>query len=149
MSCSACPLKLRVILCRLSFRGSQSVKGAESQKGLTGIHMHLRRSSNVILISLTIMLMMMALAVGIMAMALEIVGGTRRMANFHVPMAVSLIFGLPALRNVQPGIPPVGTFGDSVAFIWAEVAAAGSAIALIIHWLLHRTSERIPPKGPS
>jgi hypothetical protein len=112
---------------------------------LIGIEVHLRRSTNVILISVTSMLMMAGMAVGLVAMVLRIVAGTRRMANFHVPMAVSLMFGLPALRNIQPGVPPVGTFGDSVAFIWAEVAAAGSAIALVIHWLLHRTSE--PLKG--
>ena len=133
----------------LSFRGSQSVQSAESQKGLTGIQVHLRRSTNVILISVTSMLMMAAMAVGLVAMVLKIVGGTRRMANFHVPMAVSLMFGLPALRNIQPGIPPIGTFGDSVAFIWAETAAAGSAIALVVHWLLHRTSPSTPPTGQS
>ena len=133
----------------LTFRGSKSVQGAESQKGLTGIQVHLRRSTNVILISVTSMLMMAAMAVGLVAMVLRIVGGTRRMANFHVPMAVSLMFGLPALRNIQPGVPPVGTFGDSVAFIWAEVAAAGSAVALVVHWLLHRTSPTAPPTGES
>jgi len=91
------------------------------------------------------MLMMAALAVTVVSMALRIISGGRRMANFHIPMAVSLIFGLPALRNVQPGIPPIGTFGDSVAFTWAEVAAAGSAIALAIHWMLHRSSSTTPP----
>jgi len=133
----------------LTFRGSKSVQSAESQKGLTGIQVHLRRSTNVIVISITSMLMMAAMAVGLVAMVLRIVSGTRRMANFHVPMAVSLMFGLPALRNIQPGVPPVGTFGDSVAFIWAEVAAAGSAIALVVHWLLHRTSPTKPPTGQS
>ena len=58
-------------------------------------------------------------------------------------MAVSLIFGLPALRNIQPGIPPPGTFGDSIAFTWAEIAAASSAVALIAHWLYRRIGS--PP----
>jgi hypothetical protein len=60
-------------------------------------------------------------------------------------MAVSLIFGLPALRNIQPGIPPPGTFGDSVAFTWAEIAAAASAVALIAHWLFRRSQDSPPP----
>jgi len=58
---------------------------------------------------------------------------------------VSLIFGLPALRNVQPSIPPIGTLGDAVAFTWAELAAAGSAIALIVDWLLRSRSDNTPP----
>jgi hypothetical protein len=130
----------------LSFRGSNVVEGTESMKGLSGIQVQLRRSLNVMIISLSSMLMMAALAVGLVAMVLKIVDGTRRMANFHVPMSVSLIFGLPALRNMQPGIPPIGTFGDTVAFTWAELAAAGSAIALVIHWLLRPST---PPTGPS
>jgi hypothetical protein len=131
----------------LTFRGSESVHSAQGLKGLTGIQVNLRRSSNVILISVASMLMMLALAVGLVAMVLKIVNGTRNMATFHIPMAVSLIFGLPALRNMQPGIPPVGTFGDSVAFTWAELAAAGGAIALVVHWLLHRMSAKTPPAG--
>lgn len=125
----------------LTFRGTKSVQSAQSLKGLTGIEVKLGRSANVVLISITTMLMMAAMALGLVIMVLRVVGGSRRMAGFQIPMAVSLIFGLPALRNVQPGVPPPGTFGDSVAFTWAEVAAAGSAVALIIHWLLHRTSE--------
>jgi len=132
----------------LTFRDSIFVQSAQSQKGLTGIQVDLRRSLNVMLISVTSMLMMAALAIGLVAMVLRIVSGSRRMANFHVPMSVSLIFGLPALRNIQPGIPPIGTFGDSVAFTWSEVAAAGSAIALVIYWLSHRTSSGTPPSTP-
>lgn len=129
----------------LTFRGSQLVQSAQSMKGLTGVEVHLGRSLSVILISVTSMWMMAALAVGLVAMVLRIINSGRRMSNFHVPMAVSLIFGLPALRNIQPGIPPIGTVGDAVAFTWAEVAAAGSAIALIAHWLLHPASQGTPP----
>lgn len=132
----------------LTFRGSNLVQSAQGMKGLTGIQVQLRRSRNVIFISLTSMLMMAALAVGLVTMVLKIVSGTRR-ATFHIPMAVSLIFGLPALRNIQPGIPPIGTFGDSVAFTWAEVAAAGSAVALVVHWLLNRTPNDTPPTEQS
>ena len=131
----------------LTFRGSNVIQSAQSLKGVTGIQIDLKRSLGVIFISVTSMLMMAAMAVGMVAMVLKVVNGTRRMATFHIPMAVSLIFGLPALRNIQPGIPPIGTFGDSVAFTWAEVAVAGSAIALVIHWLLQPTPSSTPPMG--
>ena len=133
----------------LNFHHSGSIQSAEGVKGLTGIQVEIRRASNVILISVASMLMMAALGVGLVAMVLKIVNGSRRMANFHVPMAVSLMFGLPALRNVQNGIPPIGTVGDSVAFIWAETAAAGSVIALVVFWLTHRMSSGPPPAGGS
>lgn len=129
----------------LTFRGSKSVQGAQSLKGLTGIEVNLMRSTNVIFISVTIMVMMAALAVGLVIMVLKVVSRSRNMTAFQIPMAVSLIFGLPALRNVQPGVPPPGTFGDSLAFTWAEIAAASSAVALILHWLFGRRHDGSPP----
>lgn len=128
----------------LSFRGSKSFQGAEALKGLTGIELDLMRSTNVVYISVTTMVMMAALAVGLVFMVVRVVGDSRNMAAFQVPMAVSLIFGLPALRNIRPGIPPPGTLGDSVAFVWAEIAAAASAVALISHWLFNRARSRLP-----
>jgi len=35
-------------------------------------------------------------------------------------LSISLIFGLPALRNTQPGVPPLGVISDYVSFIRAE-----------------------------
>ena len=127
----------------LTFRTSKPVQGVQSLKGLTGIEVNIMRSSNVIFISVTTMVMMAAMAVGMVFMVFRVVSHSRNMAGFQIPMAVSLIFGLPALRNIQPGIPPPGTFGDSIAFTWAEIAAASSAVALIAHWLYRRTGS--PP----
>lgn len=128
----------------LTFRGSKPVQGVQSLKGLTGIEVNMMRSSSVIFISVTAMVMMAAMAVGMVIMVLKVVSRSRNMAAFHIPMAVSLIFGLPALRNIQPGIPPPGTFGDSIVFSWAEIAAASSAVALIAHWLFRRAGP--PPE---
>jgi hypothetical protein len=129
----------------LTFRGSKSAQGVQGLKGLTGIEVKLMRSTNVVLISVTTMVMMAALAVGLVIMVLKVVSRSRNMTAFQIPMAVSLIFGLPALRNVQPGVPPPGTFGDSIAFTWAEIAAASSAVALIVHWLFTRQRDSSPP----
>ena len=51
-----------------------------------------------------------------------------------------LIFGLPALRNVQPGVPSVGAFSDYVIFIGAELIVAVSAVVTVWHWLLRPRS---------
>jgi hypothetical protein len=129
----------------LTFQGSQSVQSAEALKGLTGIELNLKRSQNVVVISTITMLMMAALSLGLLSMVLKIVGGSRNMDDFLFPMAVALIFGLPALRNIQPGIPPPGTFGDSIVFTWAELAAAVSAVGLMANWLFRRQSVSRPP----
>jgi hypothetical protein len=52
-------------------------------------------------------------------------------------LCVTLIFGLPALRNVQPGVPGVGVLSDYISFIWAELIVSVSAIALAWIWIVH------------
>src|SRR5512135_183356 len=123
----------------VTFKGTLPTQSAQNLKGLTGFEVHIDRSPSVKFISVTSMAMMGALGVALVAMVMRIVARGRRLETYHIPVAVSLIFGLPALRNMQPGIPPIGITGDVVAFIWAEIAAAGSAVALVVHWLLHQT----------
>lgn len=131
----------------VSFQGTLPAQGAQNLKGLTGFEVHMNRSLGVVFISVTSMVMMGALGIALVLMVLRIVARGRHIASFHIPMAVSLIFGLPALRNMQPGIPPVGTTADAIVFMWAEIAAAGSAVALVIHWLLRRSDQIHPLAG--
>jgi Domain of unknown function (DUF4436) len=51
-------------------------------------------------------------------------------------LCVALIFGLPALRNIQPGVPGVGVLSDYISFIWAEFIVSTSAIALAWTWII-------------
>jgi len=51
-------------------------------------------------------------------------------------LSVTLLFGLPALRNSQPAVPPLGAFGDYLSFLWAEQIVAVSAVVMIWTWLV-------------
>ena len=131
----------------LTFQGSTSIESAQALKGLTGIKVKLQRSQRVLLISITTMLMMAGLSGGLVLMVLSAISGRRTTAAFQITVATSLIFGFPALRNIQPGVPPPGTFGDSIVFTWAEMVAAASAVTLIGHWLLHGNRPSKPSEG--
>jgi Domain of unknown function (DUF4436) len=101
----------------------------------TGIALHLARPYSVISVSLIVMSMMTALSMSLLAMAIRTRAGEK---TDLLPLSVSitLIFGLPALRNIQPGVPPVGAIVDYVAFIWAELIVAASAVIIVWTWLL-------------
>ena len=111
---------------------------------VTGIALNLRRADNLISLSVLINLMMTALAWSVLAMALQVTTAKRPFDLLPLSMSMTLIFGLPALRNVQPGVPPVGAFSDYVTFIWAELIVAVSAVVTVWHWLL-----RTQPKPES
>jgi hypothetical protein len=49
---------------------------------------------------------MTGLAVSVLAMVLQVTTAKGQFDLVPLSMSLSLIFGLPALRNVQPGVPP-------------------------------------------
>ena len=139
---TAIPLSLVVSAAIPGIKFQGSVTRKESTQ-VTGIVMNLRRADNLIAVSILINAMMAGLAVSVLAMALQVTTAKGEFDLVALSMSMTLIFGLPALRNVQPGVPPVGAFGDYITFIWAELIVAVSAVITVWHWLLraHPGSE--------
>jgi hypothetical protein len=102
----------------------------------------MRRANNVIAVSVMIMLVMFILAISIMMMGLRIMASSDSANLLPLSLCVSLIFGLPALRNTQPGVPGIGSLCDYVSFIWAEVIVSISAIGLAWTWILRSIKEQ-------
>ena len=109
---------------------------------LTEIGLKLRRADNVIAVSIFINVMITCLAVSVLGMVLRVTKSTVESDLLPLSMAISLIFGLPALRNVQPGVPPVGAFTDYVTFIWSELTVAACAVIIVWHWLLRSPESK-------
>ena len=106
----------------------------------TGAVLNLSRATSVIQVSLLVMAMMAALSFSLLAM---VVRATMAQKSDLLPLSVSisLIFGLPALRNIQPGVPPVGALVDYIAFVWAELIVAVSAVIVVWTWILRLRRE--------
>jgi hypothetical protein len=105
----------------------------------------MRRANNVISVSIGVMALMFVLAVSVLGMVLHVISSPGEINLLPLSLCVTLIFGLPALRNIQPGVPGVGALCDFISFIWAEFIVSISAIALAWIWIIrskrtHRTS---------
>jgi hypothetical protein len=117
----------------IKFSGNVS---RENSLEVTGIDLQIRRADNVIAVSILLMMLMIGLAMSLLGMVFKAMTFGSKVDLVPLSIAISLIFGFPALRNVQPGVPPVGAFGDFLSFIWAEIIVGTSAIILIWTWLL-------------
>lgn len=95
----------------------------------------MRRAYNVMTVSMIVMSVMFLLALSVLGMVMHVTSSPREMTLIPLSLCVSLIFGLPALRNVQPGVPAVGVLSDYISFIWAEFIVSTSAIALAWTWI--------------
>ena len=60
-----------------------------------------------IAVSIVLMTLMSGLAVSLLAMVFKATTSGPKVDLVPLSFSISLIFGLPALRNVQPGVPPV------------------------------------------
>jgi hypothetical protein len=52
-----------------------------------------------------------------------------------------LLFAFAAVRNSQPGVPPIGTYSDFIAFFWAEVLIALCLLSIIFAWVLRPAAK--------
>ena len=115
---------------------SGQISRADSQE-VTGIDLYIRRADNVIGVTIVVMLTMMCLALSLLAMVLRVTAVKGQSTLLPLSLSVSLIFGLPALRNnMEPGVPPVGVFGDYVSFTWAELIVAASTVVVVWTWIV-------------
>ena len=105
-----------------------------SKDDLATISLYMRRAENVTVLSIAVMLAMLGLSTGVLFMVLEATVRGKESPLLPLSLSVSLIFGLPALRNLQPAIPPLGVLSDYLSFVWAELIVAGSAIFVLWTW---------------
>lgn len=113
----------------------------ENSLKVTGIGLKIRRADSAITVSVFLMILMAGLALSLLAIVFRAMTSGKKVDLVPLSITISLIFGLPALRNVQPGVPAVGAFGDYVSFIWAEIIVGLSAIVIIWTWLLRSGEE--------
>jgi len=104
--------------------------------GMEGFNLVVRRADQVIVVSILIMVLMITLAMSVLLMSIEALTSSQRLDLLPLSLSVTLLFGLPALRNSQPAVPPLGAFGDYLSFLWAEQIVAVSAVVMFWTWLV-------------
>jgi hypothetical protein len=100
------------------------------------IEINLQRASTAMFFSIFIMVAMWALAFGVICLVFRVFAGHRKIEISMFSFLGALLFAFPALRNSQPGTPPIGTLSDFLAFFWAEVIIALSLLSVVLRWII-------------
>lgn len=111
-------------------------KAKESTEDYVGIDMTISRASTTKFFSIFVMTMMWGLTIGVMFLTLSVVLRGRKVELAMFSFTAALLFAFAAVRNAQPGTPPIGTYSDFISFFWAEVIIALCLIILVFTWLL-------------
>jgi hypothetical protein len=100
------------------------------------VDLSLCRAPTAIFFSVFIMAAMWSLTLGVVFLVFRVLAGHRKIEISMFSFLGALLFAFPALRNSQPGTPPIGTLSDFLAFFWAEVLIALSLLAVVLTWLI-------------
>jgi hypothetical protein len=106
----------------------------------TVIDITVGRATTAVFFSVFIMIAMWALTFGVVFLVYRVFAGHRKIEISMFSFLGALLFAFPALRNSQPGTPPIGTLSDFIAFFWAEVIIALCLLSVVICWLVRGPS---------
>ncbi len=100
------------------------------------IDIGIERASTAKFFSVFIMIAMWALVIGVLFLVFRVFSGHRKIEISMFSFLGALLFAFPALRNSQPGTPPIGTLSDFIAFFWAEVIIALALLSVVLRWII-------------
>ncbi len=106
-----------------------------SSEVYSGIDIAVTRAGSTKFFSVFIMIAMWLLSIIVIFLVLSVVVRKRKIELAFFAFISAMIFALPALRNMQPLIPTIGTFSDYVSFFWAESFMALSLFVIVFVWL--------------
>ncbi|HEY0319884.1 MAG TPA: DUF4436 family protein [Pyrinomonadaceae bacterium] len=119
----------------------EAEKTKDSDDDYVGIDMTISRSSTVLFFSLFIAVLMWGATLGVLLLVLSIILRGRKIEVGMFSFLSALLFAMVAVRNSQPGVPPIGTFSDFISFFWAEVILALCLMTILFTWLLRPTAK--------
>lgn len=104
------------------------------------------RSVTIRLFSIFVVVLMWLLSLAAAAIGLQVVVRDREVAPPLMGSMISLLFALPALRNIQPMVPPIGTLADVIGLFFNMALIALTAIVLMIKWVTQMPTPDRPNK---
>ena len=113
-------------------------KSKESTNDYVGIDITIARAGTTKFFSFFVMTMMWGFTIAVLLLALSVVLRGRKVEVSMFSFTAALLFAFSAVRNAQPGTPPVGTYSDFISFFWCEVIIALCLVALVFTWVLRK-----------
>ncbi|MEG4576671.1 DUF4436 family protein [Microcoleus sp. N3A4] len=93
------------------------------------------RSLPVKFFALVIIVIMWVLSTMALLLALKVMKSGKLPEVGMLSWTAVMLFAFPAIRNAQPGVPPVGTASDFLSFFWTEIIVVVALVIIGSCWL--------------
>jgi len=107
----------------------------ESSDDYMGLRVNISRSVIIKSFSIFLMIAMWLIGLVVFTITTVVVFQPRPIEFGLYTLIAGMLFALPAVRNLQPGVPPLGSLTDFLSFFWAESLVAMSMPILFYSWL--------------
>lgn len=107
----------------------------ESSDIYMGLRVTVSRSVITKSFSIFLMIAMWLIGLVVFTMTMVVVWQPRPIEFGMFTLIAGMLFALPAVRNLQPSVPPLGGLSDFLSFFWAETLVAISMPILFFTWL--------------
>jgi hypothetical protein len=108
---------------------------AENSSIFIYIDVYTTRSLPVKFFALTIIVIMWVLSIMALLLALKVMKSGKLPEIGMLSWTGVMLFAFPAIRNSQPGVPPVGTASDFLSFFWTEIIVVVALVIIGSCWL--------------
>jgi hypothetical protein len=114
----------------------QGVVAAESAPDFADINLTIARSSSTIVWAVFVMALLWLMTLGVVGVTFYVVLFNRKLEFGSFAWMGAMLFAFVSFRSAAPGVPPIGSLIDFVAFFWAEFLVAASLIVMVTVYLI-------------
>jgi hypothetical protein len=107
----------------------------------------IKRSGTVQFFSMVVMAIMWILSILAVLLAFRVWRSGKLPEIGMLGLMAALLFAFPSIRNAQPNVPPIGTLGDFLSFLWTESLVVLALLILGTCWL--RRYHPVEKQGPA
>lgn len=108
---------------------------AENSSIFIYIDIYTTRSLSVKFFALVIIIIMWLLSIMALLLALKVMKSGKLPEVGMLSWTAVMLLTFPAIRNAQPGVPPVGTASDFLSFFWSEIIVVVALVMIGSCWL--------------
>ena len=124
--------------------------GSRGSDTVITANLRMYRGPTQVFFSLFISILMWLLSGSVFWLATTLCLRRRKVEPPTIAVSTTMLFALPAIRNVQPGNPPIGSTSDFIAFFWALFLVAASSLILILNYIkMYKRETPDPAKKPN
>lgn len=124
------PVTLDTSLCSFEGYKINLIPEPDNSKNYVHLRIELERTLPIQLFTVFVSILMLLVSLGFMNLVRRLIKSDSVPDINELAFGAALLFAFPAIRSIQPFVPPMGVMSDFFGFFWAESIVA---ISLIIH----------------